>query len=233
MGNLDFNYFFQQGWEALPAGWFGNDANAVPLVSSVVGGLADGLTQAYADLQFTANQNFIQTASGMFLDLCAVDYFGFNNLPRRASEEDDAYRARMLSEMLRPRATRAAMSNALIDLTGFTPIIFEPIRDAAGLDSDTYCDAGPGFIGAYDTPFTCFIDVRRPSGPGIPFMSACDVSYCDAGNTNTAANSVGVAGDISALASNVEDSEVYKVVSLTKPAGISAYTRIWNGPIPL
>lgn len=104
----------------IPARWASGDKYA-----AVMAGLA-GVLQAMFDLiEYARLQTRLRTVSGLWLDMAAADFLG-RKFIRRTAESDDAFRARFLREIFRPRATRAAMASALEDLSGSPPKIFEP-----------------------------------------------------------------------------------------------------------
>lgn len=70
-------------------------------------------------------QQRIQSATDINLDLISQDYMGIY-LPRFPKENDDTYRQRILANVVKEKATRPGMFNALLILTGFPPIIYEP-----------------------------------------------------------------------------------------------------------
>jgi hypothetical protein len=109
-------------WALLPPSWFPAGA---PNVTAILQGPAIVGAFNYSLIAFAKLQTRISTSSGFFLDLIAFDYFG-RYIRRRVSELDAAFLARIKKELLRQRVTRAAMSQALTDLTGSPPIIFEP-----------------------------------------------------------------------------------------------------------
>ena len=67
----------------------------------------------------------IKTAYGPGLDVVSNDYFG-TSLPRLPNESDASFRARILAALLQPRVTRAAIANAIQQLTGIAPRMIEP-----------------------------------------------------------------------------------------------------------
>lgn len=120
----------------IPPGWFASDAKA-PVRHAVLGGLSDGLTWVTSRQTYLRAQTRIRTATGFNLDLIAWDFFG-PRFRRRVGETDDSFRPRVLKELFRPRNTREAIVQALVDLTGTAPEIVELWN--------------PGDCGAYDTP---------------------------------------------------------------------------------
>jgi hypothetical protein len=88
---------------------------------------------------YTILQERIQTATDINLDLISQDYMG-NYLPRLANESDNTYRKRILANVIQIKATRPAMYNALLILTGFPPIIYE---GWSSLDNMALGNGGP------------------------------------------------------------------------------------------
>jgi hypothetical protein len=153
----------------LPTGWFPSEA---PRLNAVLQGAAASLSAAFAMLSFVKAQTRIQTASGSFLDLISQGYFG-GELPRLQYESDAAYAGRIRYNLTAPRGTRDGMMQMLQQLTGNTPIIFQP-----NLPSDCMClgslanpeAAGGGSelnsiaSGGYQTPYPSFGSFRAGFG---------------------------------------------------------------------
>ncbi len=115
-------------------------------------------------LTFTKAQTRVQTASGSFLDLISQGYFG-GALPRLQYEADPAYAGRIEYNLTAPRGTRDGMSQMLQQLTGNTPIIFQPNRlpDCLALASLTDISSAGGGApltsvdgGIFEPPYPCF-----------------------------------------------------------------------------
>jgi hypothetical protein len=144
-----YNRFIQN----LPSGWFGEDH---PNLDSLL--LAFITTYYYQynnQYLYSILQQRIQTATGYNLDLISMDYEG-DNLPRLPNENDDTYRQRILATVVQIKATRQAMYNALLTLTGYPPLIFEgwnvlncmALGDGSSdpLTSNPICIGGLGYI---------------------------------------------------------------------------------------
>ncbi|MFH7191504.1 hypothetical protein ACHWGL_31895, partial [Klebsiella pneumoniae] len=77
---------------------------------------------------------------------------------RRRSETDASFKPRILAELLRPRSTRAAITQVVLDLTGLQPEIYEPWNagDVGAYDVGTLAYAGSGTgakpLSGYDVP---------------------------------------------------------------------------------
>lgn len=189
---------------------------SLPIINAVLTGIARGFAHAYRLLQFMRSQARVKTASGGFLDLLSLDYFG-TNMVRRTGEPDATFQARLLKELLRTRVTVAAIRQMLIDLTGRTPIITEP--------------GNPGSIGALDIGSLAldidgcsivisnnqvFITAFRPQGNGVPLVAGI--------NTYEAGIDIGYLSlvDLSQITGNVSDAEITAQILRTVAAGIDA-----------
>jgi hypothetical protein len=119
----------------LPTRWFPERA---PVLDGLLGGLAAGWSWAYQQLQYVKAQTRVATATDIWLDIIANDFFG-NRLVRRTGQSDAAFRNRIQLELFRERGTRSAIVAILRDLTGREPCIFEPARstDTGGYASPT------------------------------------------------------------------------------------------------
>lgn len=106
----------------IPNGWLGGDT---PFQDGVLSGIADGDANIYALAQYAKLQTRIQTATGGWLDLIALDFYG-TTLPRGAGENDSSYRTRIRAGLFAKANTRAAIAAALLALTGSEPTIIEP-----------------------------------------------------------------------------------------------------------
>lgn len=131
---------------ALPLRWFPDDA---PTLTGVLAGVASAWAIIWQNLQFVKQQTRILTASGAWLDAVANDFFGASVI-RSAGLTDSQFRFIILSELFKPRGTRQAVVETMVQLTGSTPAVFEPtnIRDFGACGSAaTVFYAVPG-IGA-------------------------------------------------------------------------------------
>jgi hypothetical protein len=193
----------------LPNNWFNS---AAPLLNAVLLGLGSAWASIYALIGAVRSQARLVTASGNFLDLAAVDFFG-GGLPRWPDESDAAYLIRIQQELLRPRGTRAALNLALTELTGLAPMIFEPAltSDTGGysLGGVGYC-VGGGY-GNLELPFQAFITVFMPSGGGIPQLAGYDT---------------GGALAYGSLPVVPQAADIFATVVAVTPIGTIAWTRI-------
>jgi len=153
----------------LPVRWF---ADTTPVLDSLLSGLSWAWSWIYSLLNYVQAQSRIATASDVWLDVIACDFFG-DRLRRRAGQSDDSFRALIQENLLREHGTRQAINNAVEDLTGRQPSIFEPMRTT---DTGGYTAGGVGYgagggWGSMLLPFQCFVTAFRPLGTGISLIS--------------------------------------------------------------
>ena len=125
----------------LPARWFGSPADSTPILDAVLQGVANLLAFVYSLYAYAKLQTRISTATDGYLDLIAADFFG-TTLQRTTGQSDESYRALILANLFREKATRNALIRVLQDFTGQTPVIVEPTK--------------PADCGAYGQPFWCY-----------------------------------------------------------------------------
>lgn len=113
------------------------------VVVAILSGPAAVLARLYALVAFVRAQMRLSSSVGGWIDLWAYDYFGYW-IRRRPTEQDAPFITRIQQNLLAPLVTRAAMVEALTNLTGEAPTIFEPFNaaDAACYGSP---QAGYGF----------------------------------------------------------------------------------------
>lgn len=202
---------------ALPSRWF---ADATPVLDGLLAGLAASGPWVFSLVQTAKSQTRIATATGGFLDMIAQDFLG-GRLPRRAAQGDAAYRARILSELLRARGTRASVVSVLQDLTGRTPAMFEPQRpDDTGAWGQA---AGYGVAGGWGSlllPYQVFVRAYRPRGAGIATVSGWGAA---AGGYGAGAIEY---ASLDQLAGEVTDADIMAAVAGVMPAASIAWTQI-------
>jgi hypothetical protein len=203
----------------LPRGWFGD---TTPVLDALLSGFAWSLSSIYSLIQYAKLQTRIATATDGFLDLISFDFFG-STLPRRSQELDTPFRTRILSTLLREKATRNGMIAALVALTGRAPIIFEPARpaDTGGWNIGWGWNVAGGF-GSLNLPAQVFIKAFRPAGSGIPNVAGWSASYgCWGGGYSSWCS-------LSQIQGYVTDSDIMNTISAVKPEGVTAWTQLQN-----
>jgi hypothetical protein len=236
----------------LPARWFPHRA---PVLDGLLGGLAAGWCWAYQQLQYVKAQTRIATATDVWLDIIANDFFG-NRLSRRTGQSDDAFRNRIRRELFRERGTRAAIVAVLEDLTGRTPLIFEPARstDTGGYTTLNGAGGGVGYgcaggWGSLMLPFQYFVTAIRPTGQGvinvagwgtvppggISAMIGMPAAYGD-GTLHGASAGSGTGAveyaTMAMVAATVTDADILAVINDVRPAGTIAWTDIVSAYSP-
>jgi hypothetical protein len=210
----------------LPASWFPSTASGQASQSPVLDGImaagANLLASVYSLLQLVIQQTRIATATGVWLDIVSLDFFG-GFLPRRPGESDASFRARIKAELFRPKGTRAAIIKTVTDLTGRAPSVFEPARPA---DCGTYGGplVGYGAAGGYGS-LVCnnqfFVTVHSPvawtSGVGADGYGGSIGGYGAGAIEYT---------DIALFSGGIANANVYAAIADVTPAGYIAWTQI-------
>jgi hypothetical protein len=203
----------------LPARWFSDTS---PTLGGVLAGLAWSWAWLYTLLTTVQAQTRLATATDAQLDGISADSLGAA-LPRRPTEPDSSYRKRILRERLRERGTRPALLAVLTDLTGQTPIIFEPTRPA-----DTGAWNGPlgygaaGGWGNMNLPFQFFLTAFRAQGSGVAIVAGYGTGQgCYGGGTIQYAN-------LAMLTGQITDQDLRNAVTSILPVATTAWIRISN-----
>jgi len=203
----------------LPARWFGD---TTPILDALLTGLASAWSGLYALVSYVQAQSRIATASGIFLDIASQDYLG-GSLPRRVGEADTAYGARLRSNLLQPRATRASLVQAVTNLTGRAPAVFEPMNatDTGGYNVNLGYNTAGGY-GSMNLPYQFFVHAYRPNNTPIS----------NAGGYNDGPGGYNHApmfyADTTEFAGTVSDAEIYATVAAVLPTSSIAWTQISN-----
>lgn len=241
----------------LPWAWFPNTSQGQISNSPILDGLLSGVAwvwaQTYSLLQFAKLQTRIATASGVFLDMIAADFFGMF-LKRRDAETDTSLRSRIDAELFREKGTRAGLIRALTDLTGRVPGVFEP---AYPLDTGGYGKTGMtagtglgyGVAGGYgdlQLPFQFFLTPFRPKGGGVAIVAGWGGAFTPTELTDSSGNQIanllvdvpfyGMPGgwgvgaieyaNLSMVNTPVTDQNIYDAINSVRPAATIAWTSI-------
>ena len=202
-------------------GWF---ADTNPTANALLSGAASVLAFIYGLYSYAASQCRILTASGIWLDLIARDFYG-SALLRSPNQDDDSFRANIVANLFRPRVTRQAISDVLLSLTGNTPGIAEPCAPA---DCGVYGVgfAGYGAAGTYGSqaiPAQAFVTAYRPVQYGI-----AQVAGYGAATAGYGAASQAEYASLGLVSSVVSDTDIFSAVDATKAAGTTLWVRICN-----
>lgn len=196
--------------------WFSDDN---PILNAFLAAAATVLAWLYTLFAYAKDQTRIASATGIWLDIIAQDFFGAL-LRRKVNEKDDSYRARILSSILRPRATRSAIKRILTDLTGHEPTLIEPFSPAdCGAYGTGY--GGYGVAGAYGSmliPAEAFVIARRPSLPGVANVAGYGGAPAGYGVASQSCYTTQTMSD-----GRVTDEAIYAAVAEAHAAGV----RVW------
>ena len=198
----------------LPTRWFPDET---PVLDSVLAGLASAWSSLYGLLATVRLQSRIATASDQFLDGASADFFGAA-LPRRSNEPDSSFRPRIQQELVRDRATRAAVVSVLTDLTGRAPTLFEPARitDTGAYATPNFAYCAAGAWGSLEHPFQVFVTARRAQGAAIADIAG----YGTPGPLARAS--------LSLVSGQVTDADIYAAIASVMPTASTAWTSITN-----
>lgn len=202
----------------LPTGWFNDDTPVLDALTLGMGALWAGLIGL---IDTVRAQTRIATASGVFLDLAALDYCGAA-VSRRAGESDRAFSARLRATVLAARATRAALEQAIERVTGRSPQIFEPFNptDCGGYSTNTLGYGVCGGYGSLALPYQLFVTAYRPDA--VPASHAGGYNH-GPGGYNAGPMAWVDPGDNPGL---LTDSEIYAAIADALPVNAVAWTRL-------
>jgi hypothetical protein len=207
----------------LPASWFEPGAGNNPVRDAELNGAAFNLSWIYSLYSYTLLQTRIATATGVWLDRIAWDFFG-PAFARSPGETDDTFRVALKAEILRPRQTRAAILIMLQELTGNSGTVHEPWNpyDWGGY-SEGVCGYGIALgYGSLQYNNQILVTAVRPNGEGIPIVAGYGMTASGYGVGNGPSEYC----DISQMTGPVPDSEIYSRIAQTVAAGITAWTAI-------
>ncbi len=209
----------------LPSNWF---ADETPVLDALLGSLATAWALVYSLLQYVRAQCRIGSATDIWLDIIAFDFFG-QALSRKDGESDDSLRGRIKAELFRERGTRNGLVLALTELTGRPPRVFEPAHstDTGGYGSTSGVSGGvaygaAGGWGNLSLPFQYFVIAYRPVGGGISEVAGWCMptgAYC---------GGVSEYASLSMVDTQVTDLDIYSTVASVIPAATIAWTQISN-----
>lgn len=214
----------------LPDRWFSDDT---PVLGALLRGLGATWAAIYDQIAFAGSQTRIATATGAFLDLSALDYLG-GSILRNPGEDDQDFSTRIRREIIRPRATRAALVQVLTDLSGRASRVFEPARPTdtggygtLGMTQGTGLGYGlAGGWGSLDLPNQVFVNAYRAIGGGIPNVGGY---YAGSG---WAGGGYGLGAlqyaSLDMGQGQVTDADIYEAVSSVMPVAGIAWTSIQN-----
>ncbi|MDI9222507.1 hypothetical protein QMZ30_16490 [Pantoea sp. EA-12] len=219
MAKGDQNDFYARILALLPTGWFADNS---PLLNSVLVAAARTLAWCHTLYRYAQKQTRISTATEGWLDMAAYDFFG-DALQRPVGMTDDAFRKQTLNHLFRECGTRQAIISVLIEMTGNTPVLFEPQRP-----EDTVSYGGPalgyGKAGGYGSlliPYQAFVVAYRPRGSGLPCIAGYHTSPSGYGTPSR-----GEYVSLDMFRGEVTDAQIYAAVAEVKPEGTIVWVRL-------
>lgn len=226
MSTGDSNDVFSRLKAALPSRWFGATSDSVPVVDSLLTGITTALSFVYTLYAYAKLQTRILTSTGGWLDLIAGDFFG-TTIVRKANQSDASFKATIIANLFRERATRNAVTKVLTDLTGHAPKIIEPSRPQ---DCGAYSmpNSGYGMTGAYGNAaltYQAFVIAYRPTGSSIPNIAGYG-NYPAGYSTPSQSEYTSAAMTTNA----VTDADIYAAIESVRPAATIVWVQIQNFP---
>lgn len=205
--------------DLMPPGWFAR--GATPIRDALLTGIANAFAFTFSLFAYLRLQTRIATATDGFLDLIAFDYFG-NDLPRGPSQSDASYKSRIQSGLFPQRNTRAAIINVLTQITGRTPIVFEPARpaDCGAYNKGVLAYNTAGGYGSLAYPYQSFVTAFRPHGTGIPNVAGYNIPT-GAYNTGSQAEYA-----TAAFTAGVNDNDIYAAINSVRMGATIVWARI-------
>jgi len=207
----------------IPPTWYGDDN---PIRDAILTGCASALSWCYSLYLYAKLQTRINTATDGWLDIAAYDFFG-TNLTRPSGQSDDLFRNTIKTNLFRERGTRQSIINILEDLTGKTPLIFEPSRpqDTGAYGSPSL---GYGMAGGYGSvllPYQAFVTAYRPDGVGIPYIAGY-------GSTPSGYSipSRGEYASTTMFGVSITDDQIYQAIASVKMEGTIVWVRLAGDP---
>lgn len=214
-------------WAVLPKRWF---AEQSPNLGALLRCIATPWAWLYNLIGYVISQTRLATATDVWLDLIALDYFG-SILSRGEGETDAAFRTRIQAALLREAATRSAVRAGLEALIGSQPIVFEP---ANCMDTGCYgSSSGPlaaastgmaygqaGGWGNLKLPLQFFVTAKRPMTSSLGILAGYCTPIGGYGEGQIAY------ADLSLLPGHVTDANIEATLSSLLPVNAVAWLRL-------
>lgn len=218
----------------LPSRWFPSLLEA-PVLLGLLTGIGTAWSYCYDLLAYARAQARIGTATGVFLDMAAADFFGLA-LRRRSEEADDAFRDRIEGNLLQEQGTRAAVIAAVSAVATATTTVFEPMlpADTKGYGGWIAPTAGGGYgygttglgYGSLSRPAQFLVDVRRSATSA---QLSGIIGYGGAGETGIPGG-YGTGqiayGTIALVEDDTSAADIAAAIAATLPAGTIAWMRV-------
>jgi hypothetical protein len=223
----DLSDFVSRLRTVLPKRWFSERS---PNLDALLVSIATPWVWLYNFITYVVTQTRLATATDVWLDLIASDYFG-HKLDRRNNEADSPYRGRIQAALLQESATRSAVSAGLEYLVGTQPIIFEPANcmdtGSYGTSVATPIIPGTGMAygqaggwGSLQLPLQFFVTVNRPATLGLGLLAGY-------GTTNGGYGEGAISYvDLSLVPGHITDADIQATLTSLLPVNAVAWLRI-------
>ncbi|MGD0103384.1 MAG: hypothetical protein ABSC06_05030 [Rhodopila sp.] len=223
----DLSDFVSRLRALLPKRWF---AEQSPNLEALLVSIATPWVWLYSFITYVITQTRLVTATDEWLDLIAIDYFGYH-LRRKTNEPDFSYRGRIQAALLQEAATRSAVAAGLENLTGTQPNIFEPANcmdtGSYGVMAATPNMPGTGMAygltggwGSLRLPLQFFVTVTCPATPGVGMLAGYGTSAGGFGEGTISYV------DLSLLPGHVTDADIQATLFSLLPVNAVAWLRI-------
>jgi hypothetical protein len=215
----EVDYEANRIFSLMPAGWFGD---APPFVSALIYGFAAINAFLFSLISYAKLQTRIKTATDGFLDLIALDFFGYT-LVRKSGQTNDSFRNTIIANLFRERGTRKSITSVIKDITGTTPEIFEPSlpKDTGGYGLAVCGYGAAGRYGSLSLPYQSFVTVTKPKVATIPLVAGYRVPV-GAYSTNSRIKY----SSLSEMPSSASDADIYQAIESVRPSGTVIWVRI-------
>lgn len=127
--------------DLFPRGWSSDTAKQSGNVYALFLALGQQLAVVQAEIQYALASQRLQTETSPELDYASIDYLG-GLFPRPAGMSDANFATAIIAELFQPVATRTALSNAILKLTGLVPRMLEPWSP---VDTGAWGIGGPSY----------------------------------------------------------------------------------------
>jgi hypothetical protein len=214
----DEDDFISRLFRMLPSRWFPFTQGT--RIYATIAGFAQSFLANWSQIAYAQSQTRMTTINEGWVDIAAFDFFA-GKLHRRIGESDEQLSLRIRAEVLRLRNTRAAVAQAVLDITSKPAVIFEAFNpgDTGGWDTYAFGYDVAGGWGDSEMTFQAFINTSNAFGGGIPQVTGWD-GY--AGGYDVGAIEW---TDASLLVVGITDADIYQAIIDVQPAG----TVMWVG----
>jgi hypothetical protein len=251
ISDLSGQQFADRVADLFPRGWSGDEAKYSGNLYALFLSFGQQMAVVQDQIQYAQRAQRMQTETFPELDEASQDFLG-DILPRASGTTDAAFARQITAAMFQPVATRRALSNALIQLTGFQPRMMEPwnVRDtgAWGVGGPSFWNvdtiANPARWAAAQR-YQGYIETTPPAlaaiGPNNPILTWGTAYWNVGGYFFGIISSVGIdtlnarlnrlrAYGIEIWVKLLTQSQLQAVTGVVAPAAVLGLTSLSSGP---